>query len=203
MVNDLRVLDGRAERFRTALRRKLLVLDVLFLAFLAEDVGRQLARLKERYRVVDVVGKEAHPVALALVLLELLALETDFEHREEYEVGVRVGRDGAHFDARGALVPHRDSDHRAAVYRRNLYLIGSLEVRVEPPVRVDRGVEDEARLRGVVQHPEDEIPRGFGEAVGALRVVEDVLPALRERKIGVHARAVDADERLRKKARRE
>ena len=59
MINDLGALHRGPKRLGRSIRRGLLVLDELILAFLAKDIRDELARFAERYRVVNVVGEEA------------------------------------------------------------------------------------------------------------------------------------------------
>ena len=157
-----------------------------------------LAALEQADAVVDVVRQEAGAAALALVRRGVAGrpFQGGAHHRVEHQVRVGVGRHAAHLEAGGLLVARGDAHHRAAVVGGRLDLVGRLEVRVEPAVRVHRRVEHQAEVVGVVQDAIDGVPARLGEVLLALGVPEEVLAALVERHVGVHAVAVHAGDRL-------
>ena len=75
-----------------------------------------------------------------------------------HHVRIRVRRDGAHFDAHAALVADRDADHGAAIDGRRLDLIRRLEMRIEPAIGVDAGIEQQAEVVAVRENAVDERP---------------------------------------------
>jgi hypothetical protein len=94
------------------------------------------------------------------------------------------------------MVADGHADHGAAVDGRGANLVGRLEVRVQPPVGVHAGVEDQAKVQRVGQNAIQEVPAERGELLLALFVPEEVGLALGDRDVGVHAAAVHADHRL-------
>jgi hypothetical protein len=128
-------------------------------------------------------------------------LEAGAQQRVDREVRVGVRRDRAHLDARRALVAERDADHRAAVDRRGLDLVGRLVVRVEPAVGVDARVEHQAESLALVRMRSMKLQPSFESPSSPLASWNRFLP-LRERHVGVHAVAVDAGDRLGQEATR-
>src|ERR1035441_7474977 len=94
------------------------------------------------------------------------------------------------------MVANGHADHGATVRGRGTDLVGRLEVRVEPPVGVDTGVENEAKIERMAQDAIKEFPAELRELFFALFVPEQVGLAFGDGDVGVHTAAVDSNHRL-------
>ena len=120
-----------------------------------------------RHRVVDVVGQIALGAA-EILDLRGLAFETGLEHREHHHVRIGVRAHRANLDAHAALVADRDTNHRAAIDGRRNDLVRRLEVRVEPAIGVDAGIQHQADVVAVGQDAVHEVPGELAELLLAL-----------------------------------
>src|SRR6185312_10473104 len=157
LVRDLvvelhfRGLDEGAEGLGAAFGLGHLDLGELGVHLFPHRLLHEPAPLEQPDGVVDVVRQEAGARSLVPVLLGLGTFEPGLEQGVDRHVRIGVGSDGAHLDARRALVAEGDAHHGAAVDGRGLDLVGRLEVGVEAAVRVDAGVEHQAEVRGTGQ----------------------------------------------------
>src|SRR6202035_2203716 len=103
----------------------------------------------------------------------------------------------ANLDAHALLVADRNADHGAAIDSRRLDLIGRLEVRIEPAISIHAGIQQKANIVAMGEDAIDEGPSRLAELLFALGVPEQVLAVFADRNVGVHAAAVDADDRFR------
>ena len=106
------------------------------------------------------------------------------------------GSHGAHFGTHGARVADGHANHGAAVDSRRADLVGRLKVRVEPPIGIHAGVEDQAEIQRAGQDAVKEGPAERRELLFALFIPEEIGLALGDRNVGVHAAAVYARHRL-------
>ncbi|MPM45438.1 hypothetical protein SDC9_92125 [bioreactor metagenome] len=180
----------------------------------AERLGDQLGALHHLDGLLQAArqGPDAEHPALPLgqrpdVVLGLrrqleLALDAVQARRQRQGVRqVRVGRrvDGAQLDTgRAALVRlvHRHPDQGGTVVATPADEGRGLVAVHQTLVRVDPLVGDRGDLGGMGQQTGDEVPPGLGEVVLRRRVVEDVVVALEQGHVGVHARARLVGERL-------
>src|SRR5262249_4251057 len=70
------------------------------------------------------------------------------------------------------------------------------EVRIQTAIRIHARIEKQAEVVAVRQDSIDEFPTKLAELLFALGIPEEVLPVFAHRNVGVHAAAVDADDRL-------
>ncbi len=105
-------------------------------------------------------GKVA--LGLAQVLdLRRLAVEAGLEDRIEHQVRIRVRSDGANFDAHALLVADRNADHGAAIHCGRLDLIRRFKVRIEAPISIHAGIQQQADVVAVREDAVDEGPSQF------------------------------------------
>ncbi len=93
-------------------------------------------------------------------------------------------------------LPMRNADHGTAIHGRRFHLIRCFEMRIEAPIGIDAGVENQAKIEAMAQNAVDKIPGLFADLFLAVRVPEHVLAILRNGNIGVHAAAIYAYYRL-------
>src|SRR6267378_3183621 len=190
------------QRARTAVRRAAFQIRVAGLDVSSEERRGPLRLLEVFQRRVNVVREV--PLRRAQILdLGDLAVEAGLEDGIHDHVGVRVGSNGAHLRAHALLVAYGDTHHGAAVDRRSIELIGRLEVRVQPAVGVDAGIDQQADIVAMAENAIHELPTELAELLLALGIPEEVFAVLADRNVSVHPVAIDADHRLRQEARRE
>src|ERR1017187_4492236 len=146
-------------------------------------------------RRLDVVRQELAAATEAFGFRDL-PVDTGLEDAVERQVGVGVRGHGANFSAHGAVIADGHADHGATIDGRGANLVGGLEMRIEPPVGVDAGIEDKAKVQRVGENAVEETPAKFGELLLAFLVPEEIGLALGDGDVGVHAAAVHADNRL-------
>src|ERR1035441_7300638 len=188
-------LDDGAQFARAAVGRGQLQFGIAALYVFAQNRFDPGGRLEVRDGLLDVVGQIASAGAQVLRLGDL-AVEAGLEDAVEREIGVGVRGHGADFRAHGAVVADGNADHGAAIDGRGANLVGSLEVRVQTPVGVYAGVEDQAQVQRAGQDAVEEVPAEGVQLLFALLIPEQIGLALGDGDVGVHAAAVDADDRL-------
>ena len=124
-------------------------------------------------RLLDVVRQVAAAGA-QIVRVGDVAVDAGFEDAVERQVGVGVGCHGADFGAHRPVVADGYADHGAAIDGRSANLVGRLEMRVEPPIGVHAGIEDQAKVQRMGQDAVEEVPAKGGELLLALLVPEQV-----------------------------
>ncbi len=75
-------------------------------------------------------------------------------------------------------------------------------MRIEPAIRIHARIQQQADIVAMRQNAIRKLPRQLRDLLLALRIPEQVLAALGDRHIRVHAAAVHAHNRLRQEARR-
>ena len=128
--------------------------------------------------------------------LLLDAVEPGAQHHRQREIRVarRVGH--AQLDARRRAARRRHADQRAAVLLRPGDVGRRFVAGHQPLVGVHQRVGDRAEALGVAQDAADVVQAGLAQLPVGLGVVEDVGAAREQRHVRVHARAVDAVDRL-------
>ena len=116
--------------------------------------------------------------------------------------GFASGADRAHFHAHALLVADGNADHRAAIDRRSLELVGRFKMRIEPAIGIHAGIQHQADIVAVVRMRSMNDQPILLSFSSPLAIPEEVLAVLAHRNVGVHAAAVDADHGLGQEARR-
>ena len=172
----------------------------------ASSASSASSRRRHLRDVLGFFGRQLVQVLVdGLVRLDpvLDAVEAGHQLRGEREVRVARGVRRAELDALGLRVRarDRDTDRRRAVTGRVDQVDGRLEAGDQAVVRVDRRVGEREHRRSVLEQATDVPARDVGEPAVAVLVVEERVAVVPQRLVGVHARAVVAEERLRHEGR--
>src|SRR5271166_419278 len=202
VILDFRWFDEGAEVAGAAVRGSFLQVGVAALDVLAEQLGSPLCLLEVLEGGIDVVRQVAFGLAQILDFGGV-AINAGFEDGIQSEIRVGIGRHGTNFDAHALFVADGNADHRTAIHRRSLDLVGGLKVRVEAAESIHAGIQNQADVIAVGQDAIHEGPAELAELLFALGIPEEVLAVLGDGHVGVHAAAIDADDRFWQEARGE
>src|SRR6266511_801416 len=189
---DLGALDPRAKQARASVGRSLLQISVLRDDLLAEERRGIFAAAEVVERGIDVIRQEA---LLRANAGSQRAFQSGLQQGVEHQIWVGIRADRAHLDTGRILIANRDTHHRATIDWRGLDLVRRFEVRVEPAVRVDAGIQHQTDIIRAGQNAIDELPTRVRETLGP-SAIEDVLAILRDRQVGVHTAAIHSGNRL-------
>src|SRR5579862_5248504 len=195
-------LDDGAQESRATIGGGLLQIGVAALDVGAENLRNPVGIPEVGDGLVDVVGQVAATLAQPLGLRNL-AVDAGLEDGVHRQVGIGVGSDGAHLSAHGAVIADGDADHGSAIRGRSPNLVGGFKVGIQAAIAVHAGVEDKTQIERAGEDAIEKVPSEPGELFLALLVPEEIGLALGNRDVGVHAAAVDADDRLGQEARGE